>query len=106
MPALEACPRCGSRAVVTEIAPPAAQRDPPHFLACRKCGIERADLRANDETEHAPVPPCPSCGRRELRAQHRSVVQLTLFGPPIAARLDWFICAGCGIERDDLDEAA
>jgi hypothetical protein len=26
---------------LVEIAPPAEQRDPPEFLACRECGIER-----------------------------------------------------------------
>jgi hypothetical protein len=49
------------------------------------------------------MPKRPACGSREVRAERRAVVQLTLFGPPVADRLEWFTCAGCGIERDDYD---
>src|ERR1700730_6780847 len=86
------CPRCGSRAVVTAIAAPEEQRDPPDFLACRQCGIERGDLEPYEEQkeERAPAAPCPACGCRDVRVRLVPIVQLTFFGPPVAMNDEHF----------------
>jgi hypothetical protein len=49
------------------------------------------------------VPPCPACGDRDLRIELGRVVQLSIFGPPVARNVAHFLCAGCGQKRDDYD---
>ena len=47
-----ACPSCGSRAVVTAVAP-RGERERPVFLRCYGCGRERDDVEFYEEPGHA-----------------------------------------------------
>jgi hypothetical protein len=98
------CPRCGCSEAIKIVGE--EQRDPPDYLRCASCRIERTDLEPHDEADRWPVPPCPNpkCRSTEVRFDYIPTrTQLSFFGPSDDHLAPRFWCLKCGRERDDYD---